>query len=157
MNKIEEIAMSPIRGFTLVEVMIVLAIVMILTTLAYPGYAEYITKTRRIEGQIALMEAIQQQERYFMRNNGYLAFSAASTEPAERQFRAWSGASAARSAYEMEGRACPGQAITDCIEVRATPGTQQVDSGFKDPACGVLTLDSVGRRSASGTSANCWP
>jgi type IV pilus assembly protein PilE len=134
MNKIEEITMSPIRGFTLVEVMIVLAIVMILTTLAYPGYAEY-----------------------FMRNNGYLAFSAASTEPAERQFRAWSGASAARSAYEMEGRACPGQAITDCIEVRATPGTQQVDSGFKDPACGVLTLDSVGRRSASGTSANCWP
>jgi len=149
--------MRDARGFTLVEVVIVLAIVTILTTLAYPGYAGYITKTRRLEGLVALMETMQQQERYFMRNNGYLAFSAASTEPAERQFRAWSGASAGKSAYEMEGRACPGQAITDCIELRATPGTQSVDSGFRDPDCGVLTLDSVGRRSASGAAVNCWP
>jgi len=145
------------RGFTLVELMIVLAIVGILTTIAYPGYAAYITKARRVEGQIALLEALQQQERYFMRNNRYLAFSAASTDPAERQFRAWSGASAGKSAYEVEGQACPGQAITDCIELRATPGTQHVDSSFNDGACGVLTLDSAGRRSASGTATNCWP
>ena len=149
--------MEHARGFTLVEVMIALVVVAILTTLAYPSYAGYITKTRRIEGQIALLEAMQQQERYFMRNNRYLAFSAASTEPAERQFRAWSGTSAARSAYEVDGYACPGRAIADCIELRATPGTAQVDSGFSDAACGVLTLDSAGRRSASGTAAHCWP
>ena len=145
------------RGFTLLELLIGLAIVTILTTLAYPSYASYITKTRRIEGQVALIDAMQQQERYFMRNNSYLAFSAASTDPGERLFRAWSGASAARSAYELQGYACPDQAIADCIELRATPGTAQVDSRFRDPACGVLTLDSVGRRTASGTAANCWP
>ena len=150
------------RGLTLVEVLIALAIVAILTTVAYPSYASYMTRTRRIEGQIALLEALQQQERYFMRNNSYLAFSAASTEPAERLFRAWSGASAQKSAYEIDGHACPGKGIADCVELRATPGTAQVDGRFKDPECGVLTLDSVGRRSASGTagsgaSATCWP
>jgi type IV pilus assembly protein PilE len=145
------------RGMTLVEVMIVLVIVMILTTLAYPSYAGYVTKTRRIEGQVALVETMQQQERYFARNNSYLAFSAASTEPTEQMFRAWSAPSAVRSAYELEGRACPGQSIADCIELRASPGTKQVDSRFKDPDCGVLTLDSAGRQGASGAALNCWP
>lgn len=145
-------------GFTLLEMLIVLVIVMILTMLAYPGYAAYITKTRRMEGQLALIDTMQQQERYFMRNNSYIAFSAASTVPEERQFRAWSSASARRSAYELEGRACAGMALTDCIELRASPGTAQVDNRFRDPACGVLTLDSAGRRSASGTSGDtCWP
>lgn len=145
------------RGLTLLEIMIALAIVMILTTLAYPSYAGYIVKTRRIEGQLALMDALQQQERYFMRNNSYVAFDAASTEPHARLFRAWSGASARKSAYEIDGHACPGQDIADCIELRATPGTARVDPTFRDPACGVLTLDSAGRRGANGTSDGCWP
>lgn len=144
-------------GFTLIELMIVLAIVTILATLAYPGYAEYIVHTRRIEGQVALMEAMQQQERYFMRNNTYVAFSTGAAESDARQFRTWSGTSAARSAYELDGQACPGQAIADCIALHATPGTAQVDSAFKDAQCGVLTLDSAGRRSASGPATNCWP
>ena len=146
------------RGFTLIEMMVVLVILTILTTLAYPSYARYVTKARRIEGQVALLDTLQQQERYFMRNNTYIAFSTASTDPRERQFRAWSGASAARSAYELAGRPCPGQAIADCIEVRALPGTGNVDNRFRDPDCGMLTIDSVGRRSASGTAgAACWP
>jgi type IV pilus assembly protein PilE len=153
----EEALMRTARGFTLVEVMIVLVILMILTTLAYPSYAGYITKTRRIEGMVALVETMQQQERYFMRNNSYVAFSAAEKDPGAPQFRAWSGASAARSAYEIAARACPGQAVGDCIELHATPGTAQVDRNFRDPDCGVLTLDSTGRRGASGTADNCWP
>ena len=149
--------MSPVRGLTLIEVMIALVIVMILTTLAYPSYAGYITRTRRIEGMIALVETMQQQERYFMRNNRYLAFSAAAPDPDAPQFHAWSGSSAAKSAYEVDGRACAGQAITDCIELHATPGTANADGNFKDSGCGVLMLDSTGRRSASGAATNCWP
>lgn len=145
------------RGMTLVEVMIALVIVMILTTLAYPSYASYVTKTRRVEGQVALVETMQQQERYFMRNNRYLAFSAAAPVPDAPQFRAWSGTSAARSAYEIDARTCSGQAIGDCVELHATPGTSQVDSHFRDPDCGELTLDSAGRRGASGKAVNCWP
>lgn len=149
--------MLPARGLTLIEVMIALAIVMILTTLAYPSYAGYITKTRRIEGMMALVETMQHQERYFMSNNRYLAFSAAAPDPDAPQFHAWSGSSAARSAYQIDGQACPGQAITDCVELHATPGAATVDSTFKDLECGMLILDSAGRRSAGGPAANCWP
>ncbi|MDQ2818991.1 MAG: type IV pilin protein [Pseudomonadota bacterium] len=149
--------MRQAKGVTLIEVMIALAILMILTTLAYPGYASYIIRTRRLEGMVALVETMQQQERYFMRNNRYLDFSAAAPDPDAPQFHAWSGASAARSAYELDGRACPGQALADCIELHASPGTAQVGTNFKDPDCGVLMLDSTGRRTASGTASNCWP
>lgn len=145
------------HGLTLIELMIVLAIVMILATLAYPTYAGYITRTHRIEGQVALLDTMQQQERYFMRNNTYAAFSAAPAEGGESQFRAWSASSAQRSSYELQGRACPGQSVGDCIELRATPGTARVDGHFQDPECGILTLDSAGRRGASGPSATCWP
>lgn len=150
--------MHRMRGFTLVETMVVLVILTILTTLAYPSYARHMRAARRIEGQVALLDRLQQQERYFMRNNSYLAFGASATDPRASQFQAWSGAGAAHSAYELEGYACPGQDIADCVEVRATPGTALVDSRFKDPDCGVLTQDSVGRRSASGPAgAACWP
>jgi type IV pilus assembly protein PilE len=144
-------------GFTLIEVLIVLAILMALVAIGYPNYAGYITKTRRIEGQVALIEAMQQEERYYTRNNRYLAFSSTSLDPEERHFKWWSGSSAATSAYEIEANACPGQAITQCVELKATPGTEKVDTKFHDSECAVLTLNSAGEQTASGSSNRCWP
>lgn len=144
-------------GFTLIEVLIVLAIVMVLAAFAYPSYAGYIKKTRRIEGQIALIETVQQQERYYTRNNTYVAFSSASTDPQEKRFKWWSGGSAAQSAYELSARACPGRDLQQCVEVQATPGTANVDANFRDADCQTLTLNSAGERSSSGTQERCWP
>ena len=144
-------------GFTLAEVLVVAAIVAILAAIAYPSYAGYITRTRRIEGQIALLELVQQQERYYTRHNSYLAFSPASSDAQERQFKWWSGNTPASSAYELRGQACPGQVIGQCIELQATPGTARVDARFKDTECGTMTLNSAGQHSASGSHPNCWP
>jgi type IV pilus assembly protein PilE len=144
-------------GFTLIEVLIVLAILVVLAAVAYPSYAGYITKTRRIEGQIALIETVQQQERYYTRNNTYIAFSSASTDPQEKRFKWWSGGSAAKSAYELSARACPGRDLMQCVEVQATPGTANVDARFKDAECQTLTMNSAGERSSSGTVERCWP
>ena len=144
-------------GFTLIEVLVVLAIVAVLTAISYPSYAGYITKTRRIEGQIALLELVQQQERFYTQHNTYLAFSSLSSDPQERRFKWWSGSTPAASAYELRGRACPGQAIARCIELLATPGTDKVDAKFKDSECGTLTLNSAGEHSSSGSSSRCWP
>ena len=144
-------------GFTLIEVLIVLAIMSVLAAVAYPSYAGYITKTRRIEGQIALIEAVQQQERYYTRNNTYIAFSSGSTDPQEKRFKWWSGSAAATSAYELRARACPGRDLLQCVEVQAMPGTANVDARFKDADCQTLTLDSAGERSARGPLASCWP
>ena len=120
-------------------------------------------RTKRTEGQIALIEAMQQQERYRLQHNTYAEYSSADEGADEgadsavaQGFRWWSGSTAAASAYELDARACPGQDIATCIEMRARPGTDKVDSHFRDPDCGALTLDSVGVRAAQGTG-RCWP
>ena len=144
-------------GFTLVEVLVVLAILAILAMVSYPSYAGYLTRTRRVEGQIALQEAIAQQERFYTSHNTYIAFGSDSTDPDEIRFKWWSGTSAKHSAYELRARACTGQELAQCVEVRAIPGTDKVDAGFRDAGCATLTLNSAGERMASGPLERCWP
>ncbi len=145
------------EAYTLVEMLVVVAMVMILSALAYPNYEGYVIRTRRVEAQVALLEAMQEQERYYSQHNTYLAFSAASSGVDERNFRWWLGSSAPRSAYELSGRACGQQSLQACIQLRAEPGTARVNASFHDPQCGTLTLDSGGLHSASGDGAGCWP
>lgn len=146
----------PGRGFTLVELMVVLAVAAILAAMAYPGYQQHVVRTRRTEGQVALQALMQQQERYFTQNNRYIAFGAEAEVPDARLFRWWSGASAARSAYEIEGRACDGEDIADCVQLIATPGTARVDRKFRDPTCEQLILTSTGLHLATGPATRCW-
>lgn len=144
------------RGVTLIEVMSAMGIIAILASLNYPSLQQQIVRGRRAEAQAALLQLMQQQERYYSQNNRYLAFSSDSTDAAERSFVWWSGASAARSAYEIVGQACAGSVIDECIELRAMPGGPKVDRSYRDDACGTLTLTSAGVRAASGTAARCW-
>ncbi|VXB14695.1 type IV pilin protein [Massilia sp. 9I] len=141
-------------GFTLIELLIVVAIIGILAAMAYPSYAQHVRKMRRVEAQLALVEAMQRQEQYRALHHSYLAFSSAD---ADGQFRWWLGARPASSPYELEGRACEGQDISQCIELRAQPGTVNVDASFSDPDCGVLSFDSTGAQGASGAGERCWP
>ena len=60
-----------IGGFTLIELMIVVAIVAILATLATANYRSYMLRTNRNEGRIALMQIQAAQEKYFLQNNAY--------------------------------------------------------------------------------------
>lgn len=145
------------RGFTLVELMVVLAIVAILGAIGYPGYAAHVIKARRVEAQLALVDAMQRQEQYRAQHNTYVAFSSGSEDPDSQQFRWWLGSQPETSAYEVDGYACEGQDIGQCIELRAQPGTANVDAGFDDPDCGVLTFDSTGAQGASGNAPRCWP
>jgi type IV pilus assembly protein PilE len=144
-------------GFSLIEVLVAMAIVAILAAMAYPSYAGYLTKTRRIEGQIALIETMQQQERYFTQSNTYIAFSSSSTEPEAKRFKWWSGSTAASSAYELRGRPCPGQELSQCVLLDARPGTSLVDATFRDLDCETLTVNSVGVHTSSGRLERCWP
>jgi type IV pilus assembly protein PilE len=146
--------MARTRGFTLVEMMIVLLIVSVLASLAYPGYAGYMTRTRRMEGKVALILAMQQQEQHHALHHTYVAFSNAAPVAG---LPWWSGNIAAVSAYELDAEACPGADLRDCVQLRARPGTAQVDARFLDPECGTLTLNSRGEQGASGTSGRCWP
>lgn len=58
-------------GFTLIEVMIVVAIVAILAAIAFPSYARYVEQARRADGKAALLAAAQRLERCYTQNNSY--------------------------------------------------------------------------------------
>src|SRR3546814_14278566 len=62
---------TQMRGFTLIELMVVVAIIAILASIAYPAYTDYIVKTRRSAGAACLLEQARFMERYYTTNMGY--------------------------------------------------------------------------------------
>ncbi|WP_426197517.1 type IV pilin protein [Massilia sp. DWR3-1-1] len=146
------------RGFTLVELLIVMTIISILSSIAYPSYAAHVLRARRLEGKVALVEAMHLQEKLYSRSNSYAAWSADQpAAPAAGAFKWWSGVGAAGSAYELHAQPCGDASLAQCIEMVATPGTAMVDGGFRDPDCGALSLRSTGEQRAASGNARCWP
>ncbi|ADC63921.1 type IV pilin protein [Allochromatium vinosum] len=58
-------------GFTLIELMIAVAVLGILSAIAYPSYQDYVRKGRRSDGQSSLMSAVQKMEIYYSSNGTY--------------------------------------------------------------------------------------
>jgi type IV pilus assembly protein PilE len=141
------------QGYTLIEIMLVVALLGILLSYALPNYQEAVRKGRRAEGRTALGELMLQQERYATQHNSYQAFgSGASDTP----FKTHSGdRGQAQAHYLLSAQACEieeqPQPITDCIELLATPQSQ-------DPRAGTLRYDSLGVKSCTGSDpSSCWP
>ncbi len=138
-----------IRGFTLIELMITVAVVGILAAIAYPSYTQQIAKGRRAECRSGLYQAMQQQERYYSQFNAYS--TAAGSAAKIRQF---SGDNLAGSACSIASVACAGgEALSACVQLTGTMAKS-------DPA-GItqLTFDSNGVKSCNlGTGKkDCWP
>jgi len=145
------------KGFTLLELLVALVILAMLGAQLYPSFHRHVIRVRRLEAQTALQQLMQQQERYFSQSNTYVEFSASANNPAARLFKWWSGSSPATSAYELEGKPCDGELISQCVQLIAKPGTALVMSTFRDEDCQRLTLTSNGERRASGPAPGCWP
>lgn len=141
------------KGFTLVELMIVVAIVGILTAIAYPSYSEYVLRGRRAEARTALLDLMQQQERYFTQNNSYLAFStdnAGVTTPTTVPFKHYSGENPTSGHYYLSAAACTGININLCVNLTAAP--KHTDAG-----AGTLAFNSTGLKDCSVTDkSKCW-
>ena len=143
-------------GFTLIELMIVVAIVAILTSIAYPAYTSSIVKGKRAEGRTALSELMQQQERFMTQTNSYCAFSNMSGTTAvvagctTVPFKTFSGDSQAKAAYYLSSDACPSSTIAECVRVSAVPIKTDTEAG-------TLQVLSTGTKTCTGTNlSSCW-
>ena len=133
------------RGFTLIELMIVVAVVAILSAIAYPSYAEYVRRGHRADARAGLLQAAQWLERAATATGVYpTALPTALT---------WSGDATKR--YTIGLKAGNTNAAFTLIATRKSPGPQASDK------CGDFTLSNTGVRGAdnateSNVLANCW-
>lgn len=129
------------KGFTLIEVMIVVVIVGILASIAYPSYQEYVNRSNRAEGQAFLSDIAARQERYFSQNNAYVT---ADTD---------------RSKLGLTSNQSANQRYTVSLSSVANDGgyTLTATPNFTETRCGNLVLNAKGVRSVStGDKDYCW-
>ncbi len=152
-------------GFTLIEVMITVAVVGILAAVAIPSYDFAIKRARRAEARTALMQMMQMQERYFSVMGTYLAFDRQTILAAAKgsdlaRFKWYSADTVATSHYELDGSLnCPSAGSAACsLSLRARQSRAYV-AMFKDTQCGDYWLQSDGNRGNGNGGApisGCW-
>lgn len=140
-------AFRRIAGITLIELMLVVAIIGILGAFALPAYQDYVTRAKRTDGRNILMDMASRQERYYFDNNTY------TTDPTELGYNA-DPASSPDGNYSVSINNNPTGDISTGYTIVATP-----TGSFSDPGCGNLSLNSRGVKSSTGSRPNdrCWP
>ena len=134
------------RGFTLIELMVVVAVVAILAAIAYPSYQDSVRKSRRAQAKADLVEFAQRFERHHTVNNTYATFWTAANVPAAA--RVSPTTAGAVVAYDISVRDVGANTFTLVAAPRA--GSPQA----KDTRCGTLTLTNTGAKSAAAN--DCW-
>lgn len=129
-------------GFTMIELMIVIAVLAIVTTIAITSYQSQVVKTRRGAAASCLMEAAQFMERSYTLNMTYagVGYPALACNGEQSDYYAF---------------AFSGVPDGDSYTVQATPIRSQLSA---DTRCGTLTLDNVGVKTESGSASveDCW-
>lgn len=138
----QRVARSVVGGFTLIEVMIVVAIVAILAAVAHASYSNHITKTRRAAGASCVLEVAQFMERYYTTNLSYL-----NADLPKNQCR---NDLAEHYTLELDGLSA------STYTVRAVPIGPQLQ---RDEKCGTLSIDQAGTKGKTGSATSvgeCW-
>ena len=145
--------MNPARnrngGFTLIELMIVVAIIAVLAAIAYPSYQNHVIKTRRAAAAACAMAGAQFMERFYTTNMRY---------DRERDGTAVSlpATQCAADIAVHYGVQLAGGTTATTYSIQAAPRGQQAT---KDTKCGTLAINQTGAKSVSNTATDpddCW-
>ncbi len=140
--------MARVKGFTLLELMIVVVIIAILAAIAIPAYGRYAFRAHRVDGQELLLRIANAQERFYATNNSYGPLSGTNglgyQDPAISEKGYYSVVSVVSSSSQA-------------FVATATPiGAQAND------VCGELSIDNTGTKLPAATdtthnsNGNCW-
>ena len=141
--------MNNVKGFTLIELMIVVAIIGIVGAIAMPSYNKYMLKSRRADdGLVHLSKIVDREERFYLQNNIYTSsFGAAGLN--------MTNGNTSDDGYYTFTITLTGTPVGQAYSVTATPVVGLAQA--KDLDCTSMTLTSVGQKSATGADpAKCW-
>lgn len=144
------------QGFTLIELMITVAIVAILATIAYPSYVEQVARSRRADGQVALLEAAQWVERQYTFSNAYNLQADGTTAMVTASLPAMKGKTGDFYTLSFGTTTAATTPTAGGYSLRLVP-----KGAMANDKCGTLALTNTGAKSVSGTTggasvATCW-
>ena len=139
--------MSNVKGFTLIELMIVVAIIGILASIALPNYTKYVLQSRRTIAINAILDLAGKQARYYTIGNTYtgsLLTLGYANDP-------MLVSDTANPFYSLS--VVPGS-TANSFTLQAVPQNAQVN----DTECGTFMITQLGQKTVTGTSsaASCW-
>lgn len=125
-------------GFTLVEMMITVAIIGILSSVAYPSYIDFVVRSNRAEGLRELVRIANLQEQHYVDNRSY---TEAMTDL---------GLNADPFVTENGHYSIDATVVNDTFSLVATA---QGNQALKDSACGTIAVTDTGKKTPA---SNCW-
>lgn len=137
------------RGFTLMELLVVIAVIGILAAIAYPSYAAYVLRGNRADAKRILLESVQVLERNYTEASSYQTKSDGTTAMTLPYSQSPSSGTA-RYTIQFD----TGQPTRNTYVVKAVPTGAQTG----DP-CGTLTIDQTGNKAVQGatqSAVTCW-
>lgn len=147
--------MNKIKGFTLIELMIVVAVIGILAAIALPNYQKYVLQSRRTVAINAILDLAGKEARFYTISNTYNSSLTGSGGLGYAQ-DPMPVSDVSNPFYKISVVASTsGCAITGCFVLQAVPQGSQVN----DTDCRTFTYTQLGQKgisSTTGSAASCW-